>query len=236
MEAKILNRRVTLFTSTPMVYNEQTIPDYIQKFSTLKLIPSLNKGFGLKVGPDGSVVPEQMISLDFKNLNDTFKVTLGLDRFDIISALEDEILEDFILKTDNVKSSLSSIYPNEFNRIALGLIVFIPASSDKMDEVYKNLFNFSREEFPVEWSISKVIRSKVSNDEHEMTINNVYTFSRKIIINQGQNVEGLVLECDINTLVGTRPNDIAILYKQFMKEASATIENSIKVHIEQINL
>lgn len=235
MEAKILNRRVTLFTSIPMVYNEQTIHDYIQKLSSLKLIPSLNKGFGLKVGSDGSVIPEQMISLDLKNLEDTFKVTLGLDRFDIISALEGEKLEDFILKTDNVKNSLSAIYTNEYNRIALGLIAFIPASSEIMDDVYKKLFNLNKEECPVEWSIRKVIRSKINNDNHEITINNVYTFSRKIIIDQGQSIDGLVLECDINTLVGTLPNDIAILYNQFMKEASTTIEESLKIHLEQIN-
>lgn len=235
MEAKILNRRVTLFTSIPMVYNEQTIHDYIQKLSSLKLIPSLNKGLGLKVGSDGSVIPEQMISLDFKNLEDTFKVTLGPDRFDIISALEDEKLEDFLLKTDNVKKSLSAIYTNEYNRIALGLIAFIPASSEIMDEVYKKLFNLNKEECPVEWSIRRVIRSKINNDKHEITINNVYTFSRKIIIDQGQSIDGLVLECDINTLVGTLPNDIVILYNQFMKEASTTIEKSLKDHLDLIN-
>ena len=235
MEAKILNRRVTLFTSIPMVYNEQTIHDYIQKLSSLKLIPSLNKGFGLKVGSDGSVIPEQMISLDLKNLEDTFKVTLGPDRFDIISALEDEKLEDFLLKTDNVKKSLSAIYTNEYNRIALGLIAFIPASSEIMDEVYKKLFNLNKEECPVEWSIRRVIRSKINNDKHEITINNVYTFSRKIIIDQGQSIDGLVLECDINTLVGTLPNDIVILYNQFMKEASTTIEKSLKDHLDLIN-
>ena len=63
----------------------------------------------------------------------------------------------------------------------------------------------------------------------------MYTFSRKIIIAQGQSIDGLVLECDINTLVGTLPNDIAILYNQFMKEASTTIEESLKIHLEQIN-
>ena len=170
MEAKILNRRVTLFTSIPMVYNEQTIHDYIQKLSSLKLIPSLNKGFGLKVGSDGSVIPEQMISLDFKNLEDTFKVTLGLDRFDIISALEGEKLEDFLLKTDNVKKSLSAIYTNEYNRIALGLIAFIPASSEIMDEVYKKLFNLDKEECPPRTARNGAnhgrLQSRVRTDKH----------------------------------------------------------------------
>lgn len=134
-----------------------------------------------------------------------------------------------------MKNSLSAIYTNEYNRIALGLIAFIPASSEIMDDVYKKLFNLNKEECPVEWSIRKVIRSKINNDNHEITINNVYTFSRKIIVDQGHSIDGLVLECDINTLVGTLPNDIAILYNQFMKEASTTIEESLKIHLEQIN-
>ena len=61
MKTKVLNKRVTLFTEVPMVYNDQTLPTYIQATADLKLIPSLNKGLGLKIGPDGSVSPEQMI-------------------------------------------------------------------------------------------------------------------------------------------------------------------------------
>ena len=73
-----------------------------------------------------------------------------------------------------------------------------------------------------EKTLHKFIKYYLTDDisKHEITINNVYTFSRKIIIDQGQSIDGLVLECDINTLVGTLPNDIVILYNQFMKEAS----------------
>ena len=110
METKILNRRATLFLNTPMIYNDQTLPDYIQSVAELKLIPSLNKGLGVKIAPDGSVIPEQMISLDLKNIEDSFKVTLGIDRFDIVSSLNDNSLDCFLQKVKEVINALNKIY------------------------------------------------------------------------------------------------------------------------------
>lgn len=120
METKILNRRATLFINTPMIYNDQTLPDYIQSVAELKLIPSLNKGLGVKIAPDGSVIPEQMISLDLKNIEDSFKVTLGIDRFDIVSSLNDNSLDCFLQKVKEVINALTKIYSGKYNRLARG--------------------------------------------------------------------------------------------------------------------
>lgn len=235
METKILNRRVTLFTNVPMVYNDQTLPHYIQATAELKLIPSLNKGLGVKIGPDGSVTPEQMISLDLKNLEDSFKITLGPDRFDIISTLNNEDLDTFVSKAHNARNILNKIYNSGYNRIALGSTILFYATPEQMDKLYNKLVQTEEEEQPVEWSVRKVIRTKIGEERDVLTINNVYTISRRIVFEDGSNADAVVLEHDINTLAGSDIAAISSLLENFMLKATETISESVSKYSEFIN-
>lgn len=235
METKILNRRATLFVNTPMIYNDQTLPDYIQSVSELKLIPSLNKGLGVKIAPDGSVIPEQMISLDLKNIEDSFKVTLGIDRFDIISSLNDNSLDCFLQKVKEVINALNKIYSGKYNRLALGSVCIFYITPEKMNLLYNKMVNTESEELPVEWSIRKVIRTAIENEKYRLVINNVYTISRRIVIEDGSNTDSIVLEHDINTLVGSDLSAIADLSDLFIQKASETISESINSYSKYIN-
>lgn len=235
METKILNRRVTLFLNTPMIYNDQTLPDYIQSVAELKLIPSLNKGLGVKIAPDGSVIPEQMISLDLKNIEDSFKVTLGIDRFDIVSSLNDNSLDCFLQKVKEVINALNKIYSGKYNRLALGSVCIFYITPEKMNLLYNKMVNTESEEQPVEWSIRKVIRTTIENEKYKLVINNVYTISRRIVIEDGSNTDSIVLEHDINTLVGSDLSAIADLSDLFIQKASETISESINSYSKYIN-
>lgn len=235
METKILNRRATLFVNTPMIYNDQTLPDYIQSVSELKLIPSLNKGLGVKIAPDGSVIPEQMISLDLKNIEDSFKVTLGIDRFDIISSLNDNSLDCFLQKVKEVINALNKIYSGKYNRLALGSVCIFYITPEKMNLLYNKMVNTESEELPVEWSIRKVIRTAIENEKYRLVINNVYTISRRIVVEDGSNTDSIVLEHDINTLVGSDLSAIADLSDLFIQKASETISESINSYSKYIN-
>lgn len=235
METKILNRRATLFINTPMIYNDQTLPDYIQSVAELKLIPSLNKGLGVKIAPDGSVIPEQMISLDLKNIEDSFKVTLGIDRFDIVSSLNDNSLDCFLQKVKEVINALTKIYSGKYNRLALGSVCVFYITPEKMNLLYNKMVNTESEEQPVEWSIRKVIRTAIENEKYRLVINNVYTISRRIVIEDGSNTDSIVLEHDINTLVGSDLSAIADLSDLFIQKASETISESINSYSKYIN-
>ena len=235
METKILNRRATLFLNTPMIYNDQTLPDYIQSVAELKLIPSLNKGLGVKIAPDGSVIPEQMISLDLKNIEDSFKVTLGIDRFDIVSSLNDNSLDCFLQKVKEVINALTKIYSGKYNRLALGSVCVFYITPEKMNLLYNKMVNTESEEQPVEWSIRKVIRTAIENEKYRLVINNVYTISRRIVIEDGSNTDSIVLEHDINTLVGSDLSAIADLSDLFIQKASETISESINSYSKYIN-
>lgn len=235
METKILNRRATLFLNTPMIYNDQTLPDYIQSVAELKLIPSLNKGLGVKIAPDGSVIPEQMISLDLKNIEDSFKVTLGIDRFDIVSSLNDNSLDCFLQKVKEVINALNKIYSGKYNRLALGSVCIFYITPEKMNLLYNKMVNTESEEQPVEWSIRKVIRTTIENEKYKLVINNVYTISRRIVIEDGSNADSIVLEHDINTLVGSDLSAIADLSDLFIQKASETISESINSYSKYIN-
>ena len=149
-----------------MIYNDQTLPDYIQSVAELKLIPSLNKGLGVKIAPDGSVIPEQMISLDLKNIEDSFKVTLGIDRFDIVSSLNDNSLDCFLQKVKEVINALTKIYSGKYNRLALGSVCVFYITPEKMNLLYNKMVNTESEEQPVEWSIRKVIRTAIENEKY----------------------------------------------------------------------
>ncbi|MCL1626651.1 hypothetical protein [Bacteroides caecicola] len=235
METKILNRRATLFINTPMIYNDQTLPDYIQSVAELKLIPSLNKGLGVKIAPDGSVIPEQMISLDLKNIEDSFKVTLGIDRFDIVSSLNDNSLDCFLQKVKEVINALTKIYSGKYNRLALGSVCVFYITPEKMNLLYNKMVNTESEEQPVEWSIRKVIRTAIENEKYRLVINNVYTISRRIVIEDGSNTDSIVLEHDINTLVGSDLSAIADLSDLFIQKASETISESINSYSKYID-
>ena len=235
METKILNRRATLFVNTPMIYNDQTLPDYIQSVAELKLIPSLNKGLGVKIAPDGSVIPEQMISLDLKNIEDSFKVTLGIDRFDIVSSLNDNSLDCFLQKVKEVINALNKIYSGKYNRLALGSVCIFYITPEKMNLLYNKMVNTESEELPVEWSIRKVIRTAIENEKYRLVINNVYPISRRIVIEDGSNTDSIVLEHDINTLVGSDLSAIADLSDLFIQKASETISESINSYSKYIN-
>ena len=235
METKILNRRATLFINTPMIYNDQTLPDYIQSVAELKLIPSLNKGLGVKIAPDGSVIPEQMISLDLKNIEDSFKVTLGIDRFDIVSSLNDNSLDCFLQKVKEVINALNKIYSGKYNRLALGSVCIFYITPEKMNLLYNKMVNTESEEQPVEWSIRKVIRTTIENEKYKLVINNVYTISRRIVIEDGSNTDSIVLEHDINTLVGSDLSAIADLSDLFIQKASETISESINSYSKYID-
>ena len=94
MDTQLHNRRATLFVSGLQNFTENVLSKYISEFSNLGLLPSVNKGFGIKITPNG-IEPEDVISLDLKKLDETLKVAFGPDRIDIVSTQTNETWDSF---------------------------------------------------------------------------------------------------------------------------------------------
>lgn len=227
MEIEVINRRATLFVGgAPISINEQTLPQFVEIFSKLGLLPSVNKGLGLKITPQG-VIQENVISLDMKYLDDTFKVSIGPNRFDIVCTKKAESISDFLRKVDNVTIAISKSYPEPFTRLALCSTVVFNMEAPLLDNVYEKVTN-NHDEQPVEWQIRKVLRSKIESDAKPLVINNVYTLSRNITqIGAESPIDRIMLDMDINTIVENNIDVIKQQQSEFWNVASSTIESAI---------
>lgn len=56
IDKTVLNRKATLFVTPPSgIIDEQQVFEYTKAFSTMKLLPSINKGMSLKITPQEGV-------------------------------------------------------------------------------------------------------------------------------------------------------------------------------------
>ena len=227
METEVINHRATLFVSTPINIDEHTLPKFVEAFNGLGLLPSVNKGLGLKFTPQG-VVQENVISLDMKYLDDTLKVSIGSNRFDIVCTNKAETIDTFLEKVKSIIIAISKAYLDPFTKLALCSTIFFNIDVSLLDKVYGKVVNI-QDEFPVEWQIRKVLRSKVEDKNKTLTINNVYTLSRNIMqIGTEVPIDRILLDMDINTIIGTPPDALEQLQTKFWNEASTTIENTVQ--------
>ena len=189
-------------------------------------MPSVNKGLGLKITPQG-VIQENVISLDMKYLDDTFKVSIGPNRFDIVCTEKAESISDFLRKVDNVIIAMSKSDIEPFTRLALCSTVVFNMEATLLDSVYEKVTN-NHDEQPVEWQIRKVLRSKIGDDTKPLVINNVYTLSRNVMqIGAEPPIDRIMLDMDINTIVENNVDVIKQQQSEFWSVASSTIEAAI---------
>ncbi|WP_294143150.1 hypothetical protein [uncultured Sanguibacteroides sp.] len=232
MEKKIVNRRVTLFARVPIIIDEHTLPKFVEAFSGLGLLPSVNKGLGLRLTPQG-VIQENVISLEMKYLDDTLKVSIGADRFDIIDTQKNESMDIFMHKVREIIVAISKVYLDVFTRLALCTTVIFDMDIFLLNKIYQKIIN-TQDENPVEWQIRKVLRTKLEQKD-ELIINNVYTLSRNMMqIGVEPPVDRIMLDIDINTIVGSDVNILKQSEKDFWKIATQTIEKAINEYTDLI--
>lgn len=227
MNAVILQRRATFFVSNPISFNEDLLSIYIQKFSNLGLLPSVNKGFGIKITPNG-VEPQDIISLDLKKLDNTLKVSFGPDRVDVLSTKNDESLDVFKSRVTELSTVIKQVC-GSYNRLAFGANVRFQMSLVLCQKSY-NLLTKSDDSDPVEWQIRKVNRVPLttSDKKSEALINLVYSLSRNdSLINLPNSKDSIVIEFDFNTMVGTPVIVLDTIEDVFWDYAKEQIEEGI---------
>lgn len=218
------NRRSTVFLSSPLNFTEELLPKYISEFSSLNLLPTVNKGLGIKLSPKG-FEPEEVISLDLKLLDETLRVSFGPDRVDVVSTKADETWDNFRDITIKILDVLSNL-GKEFNRLALCASVKFRLDDGLGESVYSHLIGKS-EENPVEWQIRKVNRYSLLTSE-KTVVNDVQTISRNKVIVNGEDLKDvIILDFDLNTLVGTESEVIRSIRSSFWNAASEQIQKEI---------
>jgi len=220
------NRRSTVFFSSPLNFTEELLPKYISEFSSLGLLPTVNKGLGIKLSSKG-IEPEEVISLDLKKLDETLKVSFGPDRVDVVSTKIDETWDKFCEVTLQISDVLLKLGKN-FNRLALCASVKFRLNDGLGESAYSNLIGKS-EEKPVEWQIRKVNRYSLQvSEDTKAVVNDVQTISRNnIIVNDEDLKDVIILDLDLNTLVGTESEVIQSIRKPFWHAASTQIQKDI---------
>lgn len=225
MVTKFINRRATLFVSGQLNLTANVLPKYISEFAGMNLLPSINKGLGIKITPKG-IEPEEVISLDLKKLDETIKVSFGPDRVDIVSTKEEETWDSFRTLVLNISNLLETKMSLILNRFALCGAILYTLDKDSKNSVYSTFVKNSDAE-PVEWSIRNVKRSIIQTPEKDSwaLVNHVNTLTKNETIND-QTGDNIVLDIDINTVVGSDINSLRKLQELFWLMASANIETT----------
>lgn len=224
MEISVKNKRVTLFCLMPIQFNEELIKVYVNVFSPKDLIPTVNKGMGLKITPKG-LVAEDVISLELKKLDDSRRVVFSSDRIDIESNQADDSMEDFLLFAKDIKQVLSSKMNISFVRLALCESVVFTISDSQRIEAYRTIVN-KEDDIPVEWQFQNVRRSKITSVDQpacDVMINEVYNVKSP----ETSDVGIMILDMDINTKVGATVEQINAVEPLFWSYANGKISSTI---------
>ena len=201
IDKTVLNRKATLFVTPPSgIIDEQQVFEYTKAFSTMKLLPSINKGMSLKITPQG-IVQEPVNTFEMKNIDDSFKITSGPDRIEIISSKKDESMGDFLVLVNQATSILQGLIKAPIVRLALFDSEAYFFDIAQIDKAY-GLFVNGSEEKPIEWQMQKVLRGHLSED-NTIVINKVYTVSRNRIGKNGSPAkDAILLSAEVNTPLG----------------------------------
>lgn len=222
IDKAVLNRKATLFVTPPSgIIDEQQVFEYTKAFSTMKLLPSINKGMSLKITPQG-IVQEPVNTFEMKKIDDSFKITSGPDRIEIISSKKDESMGDFLELVNQATSILQDLIKAPIVRLALFDSEAYFFDIAQIDKAY-GLFVNGSEEKPIEWQMQKVLRGHLSED-NTIVINKVYTVSRNQIgINCSPAKDAILLSAEVNTPLGINVDVLKKSISIFWKKAADII-------------
>ncbi len=233
MEWKYVNRRATLFVANPISITEDILPMYVSEFSKMNLLPSVNKGIGFKITPQG-IEQEEVLSLNLSYLDNTLMVVFGPDRVDIQSTKPGETWDSFHISVERVIEILSSHMNYRVVRLALCGSVIYSLDEEMSKKVYLKLAKDGTEQ-PVEWQFRKVLRTKITTQDgiKSVVVNNVYSLTNNAIVPGVGIQKGVLLDMDINTLVGSNPDNVLAVQELFWAHSASVVDKAVQ-HYQEI--
>lgn len=235
MDTTIKNKRVTLFCKDPVQFNEELVNAYVSEFANKNLVPSVNKGKGVKITPQGLVV-EDVVSMEFKKLDDSFKVAFSSNRIDIESTNAEESMDAFLAMAKDIERILSDKMKLSYERLALFETLVFNITEGQRVSAYKNIVK-DEEPVPVEWQLQKVKRITIST-ETDPTCDVAVNVVHNVNCPEMDKDSILALDIDINTKVGATVEQITSIKDLFWSKANDTITQTIndyKLKIEDVS-
>lgn len=226
MEWRFVNRRATLFVEKPFNITEEVLPLYASEFAKMGLLPSVNKGVGVKITPAG-LVTENILSLDLKRLDETLKVNFGPDRVDFESSSPNETWQSFHDVVVKLEEILTQQLNHRIVRLALCGLVLYKMTDEQLAMAYSKLTK-SEGEQPVEWMFRKVLRSVLERSDKKVyqEVNNVYALTNNTAAVGVKDDKGVLLDMDVNTMHGASAETIATIQELFWQDAIRVIEEA----------
>lgn len=235
MEPQILNKRASFFPNGIISYDAITVSMLSNLLSEFNLLPSFNNSISFQIGPNGAAESKKVKTLALNSQDGSVRANLMPDRIDIFS-LRNDSFSDFSSLATRLADSIIALWKMEFNRMALCAAVFYEVPDENLRSVYSKVFNNTHEEDPIEWSSRKVTRDIITQDAHQIEINNVIIVSKNAVqINNAPLKKGIVLELDINTVVGTSVGDIMSTKEPFFSNASSLIDSAINEYLSIVS-
>lgn len=135
-------KKITLFPNEVHPLSEDALIDYVSPMGELEYFPKVNKGFTIRVSPDGRVDKIDAWTAEFTHKENLFKVTVDVDRVVIETTARVE-LHEMLEKVTPIINIVIRNNPQGLSRIAIGFTTFGTA---KLEEL-KNRIRISEEEF-----------------------------------------------------------------------------------------
>ncbi len=202
-----INRRATVFINENRMMNNQDLAILNPLMQELALMPSTNKQMTFQITPNG-LMPIEGLSIDLRSNNDSFKISFGQGRIDILRSkmsMDDNLepLSEFISRVQRIITMLKQAYPTwTINRLALCLNVCFDLDKEHLDSSYHK-FVVNDSPNIVEWRLRNVIRKPLS-EGNNILVNQVSTISRSVFQTSFElfPLDRILVETDFNTMVG----------------------------------
>ncbi len=193
-------KRITLFPKDDQFLTQERLMSYIVPMGDLKFLPAAKKGLSLKAVPSGELKVVESWAVDFTNVDDGVKVSVTVDRIDILCEGETD-WQHFFDQAEKIIKIVLQNNPLGIARVAVGY-----ASTRYMAEnEVRPLLGEGKEETDLRKFKEKtdkivlVDALKDAEGKEVLKYNDVHT----IIVSAGHDGWTLSDDYDINTVVGS---------------------------------
>lgn len=228
MDFQNIKFRATLFTDKDIVMDEQWFADANKLMAKFNLVPSVGSAFKIAPNADGGLpVIVNSYFIEFKKLDNSFRVSLMPNRFDVEKLVSYPSvvspLKDFINETTEIFKNITTLQ-NTFSRVALAMNVDLSVSNEERKDITKVFIpsDIISSTSPSELFKRVVMKTDYKSDKDEIlaSMNEVFEFGSTDILREDLPVS---IGFDFNSVEDNSPEKISLSYESVLKIAAENI-------------
>lgn len=241
MDFQNIKFRATLFTDKDIVMDEQWFAYANKLMAKFNLVPSVGSVFKVAPSADGGV-PSIVNSyfIEFKKLDNSFRVSLMPNRFDVEKQINSPSIVspimDFVKEAIEIYNSISSLQKS-FSRVALAVNIDLDLSDGERKAIISELSRNSSSDpysFPSEFFKRIVFKSdyKFEDSGYTSIMNEVFELASP---NISDAVSPFAVGFDFNSAESNSVNDISKFYQDILFTSAENIIKRAEVpHISKL--